>query len=312
MESHDVAEPGLLPKTGFLWRAEELLDGGLSTRRISQLTGAGALVRLRRGCYVRGSYWAGLDRDAAARCRIEAYAHRTLTCSTGGSVFSHTSAARLHGLCLWQVDETIHLTVPFLPSSGGHAEDVQAHTRRLADADVVHLAGLRATSLERTAADSCLILSYSQGLIVMDHALRLGADRAALERYCIQLRGASGVGTLRKVLAHADPLSESPGETLARDLVRRLRLPAPVLQLEVRTRVGTCRIDCAWPEPRVALEFDGRRKYFDFAPTSEAVFAERRREKALMELGWMVIRIEWRDLFREREFKARLLAALAR
>ncbi|MEQ4518817.1 type IV toxin-antitoxin system AbiEi family antitoxin domain-containing protein [Pseudarthrobacter sp. B907] len=301
-----------LPDAANLWRTEELLDRGLSARQILQLTRAGALVRLRRGCYVRRSFWAALDADGASRCRIEAYAHRCLTSSTGAYVFSHTTAARLHGLFLWQVDDTIHLTVPFLPSSGGHARDVKAHTRALAPADVVHVAGHRVTSLARTAADSCLVLNYSQGLILMDHALRLGAGREAVELECARLRRAPGVAALKKVVAHADPLSESPGETLLRDLVRRLRLPAPQLQFEVRTRLGIRRLDCAWPERRVALEFDGRGKYFNYAPTAEAIFAERRREKALMELGWKFIRVEWRDLFREQELKTRLLRVLGR
>ncbi|NUU30688.1 type IV toxin-antitoxin system AbiEi family antitoxin domain-containing protein [Arthrobacter sp. C9C5] len=301
-----------LPEAVNLWRTEELLDRGLSARQILQLTADGALVKLRRGCYVRRSFWAALDANGASRCRIEAYAHRRLTSSTGTYVFSHTTAARLHGLFLWQVGDTIHLTVPFLPSSGGHASDVKAHTRSLAPADIVHVAGHRVTSLARTAVDSCLVLNYSQGLILMDHALRLGASREALELECARLRGAPGVATLKKVLAHADPLSESPGETLVRDLVRRLRLPAPQLQFEVRTRLGKYRLDCAWPERSVALEFDGRGKYFDYAPTAEAIFAERRREKALMELGWKFIRVEWRDLFREQELKTRLLRVLGR
>lgn len=294
-----------------LWRTEELLDRGLSARQIRQLTGSGAIFKLRRGCYVRRSFWVTLDANGASLCRIEAYAHRCLTSSTGTYVFSHTTAARLHGLFLWQVDDTIHLTVPFLPSSGGHAGDVKAHTRALAPADILHVAGHRVTSLVRTAADSCLVLNYSQGLILVDHALRIGASRDALELECARLRGAPGVATLKKVLAHADPRSESPGETLSRDLFRRLRIPAPELQFEVRTRLGTHRLDFAWPEQRVAGEFDGRRKYFDYQPTAEAIFAERRREKALMELGWKFIRLEWRDLFREQELKARLLRLLA-
>jgi very-short-patch-repair endonuclease len=300
----------LLPGAANMWRTEELLDRGISARHIIRLTAGGALIKVRRGCYVRSSFWAAQDKDGVSRTRIEAYAHRTLTSSTGSYAFSHTTAARLHGLYLWEVDDRIHLTVPFLPSSGGHAGDVVAHTRALPDADVVQRDGYRVTSLERTAVDSCLVLSYPQGLILMDHALRLGAARQDLERQCAQLRGVPGVGNLRKVLAHCDARSESPGETLTRDLIRRLRFPAPVLQFEVRTRLGLFRLDCAWPERRVALEFDGRRKYFDYAPTSEAAFQERRREKALMELGWRVVRIEWRDLFREREFKARLLQAL--
>ncbi len=60
----------------------------------------------------------------------------------------------------------------------------------------------------------------------------------------------------------------------------------------------------------MALEFDGKSKYFDFQPTAEVVFQERRREKALTEMGWTIIRIEWKDLFREQELKARLLRVL--
>ncbi|WP_427129362.1 type IV toxin-antitoxin system AbiEi family antitoxin domain-containing protein [Pseudarthrobacter sp. S9] len=302
--------PAILPASGNIWRTEELLDRGISARQIRRLSDAGTLLKLRRGCYVRTIFWASLDKDSSSRTRIDAYAHRTLISSNGSYVFSHTSAARLHGLYLWQVDDRIHLTVPFLPSSGGHAGDVVAHTRALPALDVVQLQGYRVTSLERTAVDCCLVLNYRQGLILMDHALRLGAGREELERQCAQLRGASGVGNLRKVLTHSDARSESPGETLTRDLIRRLQLPTPELQFEVRTRLGLFRLDCAWPERLVALEFDGRRKYFEYAPTAEAVFQERRREKALVELGWRVVRIEWRDLFREREFKTRLLEVL--
>jgi hypothetical protein len=42
------------------------------------------------------------------------------------------------------------------------------------------------------------------------------------------------------------------------------------------------------------------------------VFQERRREKALMEQGWIFVRIEWKDLFNEAEFKYRVLRALGR
>jgi very-short-patch-repair endonuclease len=61
----------------------------------------------------------------------------------------------------------------------------------------------------------------------------------------------------------------------------------------------------------VALEFDGKIKYFAYKPTPEVFFEERRREKALTEMGWTVLRIEWKDLFHEQELKARIVAALA-
>ena len=90
----------------------------------------------------------------------------------------------------------------------------------------------------------------------------------------------------------------------------RLRIEPPELQVEVRTTEGRHRLDFAWRDKKLALEFDGRVKYFDYAPTEEVIFQERQREKALMEDGWTFIRIKWRDLFQEQEFKFRVLRAL--
>ena len=126
------------------------------------------------------------------------------------------------------------------------------------------------------------------------------------------LSGRRGVRTLRSALANADARAESAGETMTRDLISRLNLPLPDAQVEVSTRLGRHRLDFAWKEKKVALEFDGRVKYFDYKPTAEVIFQERRREKALTEAGWLFVRVEWKDLFREQEFKARILAALRR
>ena len=117
---------------------------------------------------------------------------------------------------------------------------------------------------------------------------------------------------LRRALELADPRSESAGESLTRELLDRIGITPPQLQYVVRTPLGEHRLDLAWPERKVALEFDGRTKYFDYRPTSDVVFAERRREKALMEQGWTFIRVEWKDLFNEFAFKYRVLRALNR
>ncbi len=117
---------------------------------------------------------------------------------------------------------------------------------------------------------------------------------------------------LRRALELADPRSESAGESLTRELLHRLRITPPELQYLVRSPLGEHRLDFAWPERKVALEFDGKTKYFDYRPTGEVLFAERQRERALMEMGWRFLRIEWKDLFNEVEFKYRVLQALNR
>lgn len=300
-----------LPPADNLWRTEQLLDLGYGPRAIRSLLESGTLVRLRHGCYIRASLWLAQSPAARSRQLIYAHAHGTRTTSTGRFLYSHTSAARLRRLHLWDVDDAIHVLQKVRPSTERHGRDVRCHTRPYTDHDVAVVNGLQTTSLERTVADCAMMLRYTQALVLTDQALRLGAAPSALRAMANALDGRRGIRTFRRVLATADPRSESPGETLTRELILRLRIRPPVPQLEVSSRAGRHRLDFAWKEEKVALEFDGKTKYFDYSPTPEVIFEERRREKALEEEGWRFVRVEWKDLFREQEFKNRLLRALA-
>lgn len=301
-----------LPVGVGLWRTGQLLEAGLNARAIAALVRSQELVRLRRGCYIRSSIWANQKPWVRSRQLIAAHAHGTLTTSGGGFVYSHTSAARLHGLYLWDVDDLVHITQQTCPSRVSHGKDVVAHTRTLEAGAVIFVDGLPCTSLERTVVDCCLMLNYRQSLILMDHGLRKGADVEKLRTMCSALAGRNGVLALRRAIENSDARSESPGETLSRELLQRLCIEPPELQVVVRSAEGQHRLDFAWRDRKVALEFDGKVKYFDYQPTDEAIFAERQREKALMALGWTFIRVEWKHLFREQEFKMTVLQALRR
>jgi very-short-patch-repair endonuclease len=301
-----------LPVTGNLWRTDQLQASGLNSRAIRLLVNRGGLVRLRYGCYIRTTVWEQQSPTVRSLQLIHAHAHGTLTTSTGNFVYSHTSAARLHRLFLWNADDLVHILLRVRPSGERLGKDVRGHTRPYADTEVTTLGRLRVTSLERTVVDCAMMLDYRQGLVLMDHALRLGADLDLMNAMAGNLPGRSGVRNLRLVLANADIRAESAGETLTRELLARLKLPMPEAQVEVQSRVGRHRLDFAWKEKKVALEFDGKVKYFDYKPTAEVLFQERRRERALTEDGWYFVRLEWKDLFREQEFKNRILAALGR
>lgn len=300
------------PEIGNLWRTGQLHENGLNSRAIKLLLRHGKLVRLRYGCYIRASVWEKQSAPTRSKQLIHAHAHGTLTTSAGDFIYSHTSAARLHGLFLWNVDDLIHILLRIRPSNERLGKDVRGHTRPYTDADVIILGNLRVTSLERTVVDCAMMLSYQQALVLVDHALRLGADQALLEAMADGLPGRRGIRNLRMALLNADPTSESAGETLTRELLARLNLPMPEPQLEVNSTAGRYRLDFAWKEKKVALEFDGKVKYFEYRPTAEVLFQERQRENALIEDGWKFVRVKWRDLFREQEFKARVLTALRR
>lgn len=310
-EPHSPLTPEL-PQTGNLWRTAQLNQQGINSRSIRRLVGERKLVRLRYGCYVRGSLWARQSAASRSKQLILAHAHGTLTTSAGDFVYSHTSAARLHDLFLWNVDDLIHILFEVCPSSERLGRDVQGHTRPFTEDDVVMIGRLRVTSLERTVVDCAMMLSYRHALVLVDHSLRVGADRVLMETMADGLPGRRGIRNLRMALANADPRSESAGETLTREVIHRLKLPMPELQVEVTSRAGRFRLDFAWKDKKVALEFDGKVKYFAYRATEEVLFEERRREKALTEEGWFFIRVEWRDLFREQELKNRILAALRR
>lgn len=295
-----------------VWRTGQLCDAGFGSRAIGRLVANGELVRLRYGCYVRGSFWSSLSAAARPRHRILIHNFATLNTSPAGFIYSHVSAARLHGLYLWQADEFIHITQSGKPSGIGFGKDTRVHSRALAREETTSISGVRVTTLERTVVDCCLTMGYKQSLILTDHALRLGASMGKLLVEAAKLRAHRGIRTLRNVLRNADGRSESPGETLTRDLMRELLIELPELQLWITTRLGNHRADFAWPHRRLILEFDGKGKYFDYRPTDEAIFRERKRESALIEAGWTVLRIEWKDLFNETAFKARILAAMNR
>lgn len=301
-----------LPDAGNLWRTGQLRENGLNSRAIKVLLKHKKLVRLRYGCYIRGELWDKQSATIRSKQLIHAHAHGTLTTSSGDYVYSHTSAARLHGLFLWNVDDVIHILLRVRPSTERLGAGVCGHTTPYTDADIVTIGNLRVTSLERTVVDCAMMLTYQQALVLMDHALRLGADLALMDDMAKALPGRRGIRNLRQALINADPRSESAGETLTRELLARLNLPMPEPQVEVNSRAGRYRLDFAWKDQKVALEFDGKVKYFEYKPTAEVLYQERQRENALTEDGWKFVRVKWQDLFREQEFKARILTALRR
>ena len=87
-------------------------------------------------------------------------------------------------------------------------------------------------------------------------------------------------------------------------------LPRPVLQYEILDGNGELRrVDFAWPEERVAVEYDG----MDWHSGPEAMRHDRRRQAALQDVGWIVIAIVFEDVrYRAWDFVARIDLQLRR
>lgn len=124
--------------------------------------------------------------------------------------------------------------------------------------------------------------------------------------------------TANVVVRLADGRLESVGEDRFSYLAYRQGLPRPEPQVEVYDESGTMvgRVDFAWPELGVFLEFDGRAKYRlhrrDGESLEEFLMREKRREELVCQLtGWTCIRVTWADLAHPERLAARIRAVLA-
>jgi len=167
----------------------------------------------------------------------------------------------------------------------------------LAPADRTTRRGVPVTSLDRTVADCLTALPPLDALVIADSALRLGADPSAIADRVAAQAGRRGVAAARVVLGFADGQAESPWETFVRYVLLRAGLPRPELQIPVRTRLGWFRADLGWSEWKLLIEFDGFVKYSTLSggDPARAVFEEKRRQDAIEEEGWGVLRVTAAD-----------------
>ena len=257
-------------------------------------TASGSLLRIRRGAYVDaatvGEGWQAAERLARAR------AVAVVRATTAQVWLSHETAALLWGLPLLRVPGVTHVVQRHHPGSR-RDRAVARHRVDLPPPHRAEIEGLPVTSLERTALDCACSLPGPAALAVLDGAVRRGTDATAVAALLVERAGGRGVVVARRAVTWADARAESPGESAARWVCLAGGLPAPDLQHAIRTRLGTFYADLAWPELRVVVEFDGVVKYTGtYGPGGEALVAEKRRQDAIEEAGWRVIRVTWADL----------------
>lgn len=198
--------------------------------------------------------------------------------------------------------------------AGLHVLNPPGHQLRSADGLVVHrrdgaplvrVADRLATSPAWTAIEVARALRRPRALATLDAALRSETcTRAELWRAASRQAGRRGIVAVRDLLPLADARAESPMESEARLAMIDGGLPMPELQYELVDGNGELRrLDFAWPDVRVAVEYDG----VDWHAEPEALRNDRRRRLALQDVGWTVIAIVADDVrHRSWDFVARV------
>ena len=292
----------------------DLRRRGLAGDEVRALVRARELVHVRRGAYALP----GPDEESTT---LE-WRHRRLVSATvaqlgAGAVVSHGSAAVLHGLPVWsRTIARVHVTRD--RSHGAKRRGVvEVHAAPLGRDDVTVLDGVAVTTLARTTADLARTLPHPQAVAVADAALAQGLNRDELDATAASMSHWPGVRQARRVLAFADARSESPGESVSRVLIDA-RLPTPELQQDIADPRGkvVARVDFRWPGHRTVGEFDGKHKYgrllLPGQPPGDVVYAEKRREDKIRDLGEQVVRWVWDELDTFEVVVDRLLRAFER
>jgi len=124
-------------------------------------------------------------------------------------------------------------------------------------------------------------------------------------------RRARYISRLPAALELMDGRAESVRESLLRLLVLEAGFPRPVLQYEIRDHAGrfVARVDLAWPDRRIALEYDGAHH-----DDVEQIVRDRQRLNALQLCGWAVAVVDRHQFLDEAAVVAmiRSLGAAAR
>jgi hypothetical protein len=268
--------------------------------------------RVRRGAYVESAAWfeAGDRSRHLARVRAVAETRRI------EAVFSHRSAAALHGLpTLHPLPVEVDAITP--PASRRRrGTGVLWHHLELDPSDIVTVDGLLVTSLPRTLLDIARTASFAEAVVQLDAGLAMeqpsfvperwdwaGArvERGELDRRVDELGTAAGSRRAACALDFADARSGSVGESLSRIQMHAWGVPQPQLQVAVVGESGRRYVaDFAWNDGRLLGEFDGRVKYsraaaLSAAPSEEIVWAEKRREDDIRARHHDVVRWSWSD-----------------
>lgn len=211
----------------------------------------------------------------------------------GPAVVSGPSAAVLHGLPV--LKRRLDRVMVTRRGHGKATPWLQVRRSALSDGEIVTRYGIRMTDVQRTIRDLAEYVEPQELLAAADMARRQGVALDGLTS------GMRNVRALRWVVEQATDRAESYAESWSRALLLEYNLPFPWQQVTVYDEHGTQLARTDFGSPAGVLgEVDGDQKYGRLLKPGQtarqAVIAEKRRENALRDLGWEIVRWDWRTL----------------
>jgi hypothetical protein len=258
---------------------------------------------------LRGPSWRALFTDVYAHRDVpvthELRARAAADLLLPGAVVTGRSAAVLWDVDLAGPDDDVELTLP----PRAHPRRIRGVTVRraaLVRSDLTRRRSTSVTTAEATAVRLAASLLGDDAVVAVDRLVSSGVTDIGP----VRMRAAEAVGAgsrrARDVCALADGVAQSPQETRLRLLLHRSPLPVPVAQYRiVDDGRFVARVDFAWPDRKLALEYDG------LWHSEPGQFArDRQRLNRLQAAGWRVIFVAAADLRDPERLVALIAAAL--
>ena len=161
--------------------------------------------------------------------------------------------------------------------------------------ELIRFRGLSITSAPQSFLNLARPLELVDLLVLGDSLVhKQRVTPGELRRFCAE-RSADGVGRAREAAALVRTGVESPNESRLRLLIVSAKLPEPVVNFSIVDAHGfeTRRIDLAYPEFKLAIEYDGRHHI----KRENSWRADLLRREELEAAGWRFVIVTAADLF---------------
>lgn len=264
----------------------------------------GRVLRLQPGVFVDSEVWQTLSSTCQygrlARLEIVAAAARSQD-----AVIVGRSAATVRGLARptnQKFGSVVELGTSVSRSntsrSGARLHYLSPSALRESELVTVEGAEVRLSSPRQMCAELLLWATIDEAVVAIEDAFaRKLLNQQDIAEVGLLIDHRRGAAAAREVLRLVTPYSESPRESEVKLAMWRAGLPAPFQQAVVRDHEGrfVARVDFLFPCGLI-FEYDGRAKYLKNGELGEAtvdpavIASERRRERALQNLAFVVMR----------------------
>lgn len=272
------------------------LHGAFRRCELSRLVGQEQVrAAIQDGSLVRFAH--GVVVDGRKRLNLMTRTAAALLLAGPDSVLFGFTALALHGCSAAAATAPVHVLVPYARKLAKRP-GIVVHQGVIGEHEVQEIAGLRAMILDVAVAEVLCRGDRWDALACADQAFASMPEadrpefRATIEANVLGRRDSRGRRRARVLLELASGRPESPPESWILLVLTDGGLPVPICQHPVVDLWGRelYRLDFAWPELRIAVEYDGYEAHEGREDRDAA------REEDLRRRGWTIIRATSADL----------------